>query len=228
MTQSGTLACAASLAAACVAHGELIYSRWSGSGINETLIAIVHEPGEATSRDELPGGLEFEAQAAQRLTFAGSSRHVTQLELKLAGGNGASGIATMGIIARLYDGSGATPGAELWSGSLTAQVSRSIAPGTVVTFAPNVTVPDRVYLAFEVTSVANQQNAYLGLACGNSPPTIGQSDPNFVAEMTGTGEWEPYQPFPTMYFLARVNAIPAPWSGAAFGVLLLARRRTRG
>jgi len=220
--------CAASIAAAGLANGELIYSRWSGTNAPESTIAVIHEPGETTSRDELPNGLEFEAQNAQRLIFAGTSRMVTSLELKFAGFIGLPGFADLGVIVRFYDGSGSSPGAEIWSGVANVAVSRTIAPGTLVTFAPNVLVPDSVFLAFEVTSVANQGTAQLGLACSMSPPTIGQSDPNWAVELTDTGEWSTFRPTPSMYFLARVNAIPAPWSGAMLGVLLLARRRARG
>jgi hypothetical protein len=178
-------------------------------------------PAETASHIEIPGGSENISQAAQRLTLAGTDRFVTRLDMSgWAFGATApgSGPVVADITAYLYADAGGVPSGLLWSGTATGialNPTNSPTPGTVnVSYFPNVTLPNTVFLAFSHSNISNQRG-FMGMTFSSSPGGgIGQAG-QWLFKDTTTGLWNPPPLGSGDSLLARLTAVPAP------GTLLL-------
>jgi len=230
MRSTGILA---SFAACGIAHAEVVYSAWQNINTPVQAIAITSEFGEASSTHELPGGFENESQVAQRITLAGTSRHITTLEVRIGGFRSSpfQQNATLTTTVRFFNVVNGLPGTELWSGTAAdVSVGQWNSPGAILTFQPNTTVPNTFFLSWGFDSIAGQApQAQLGLSSQITNPSIGQADPLWAVQETATGVWsnDPFGPAP-LDFQARINAIPAPGTGAVMLTLVYAVRRRRG
>lgn len=222
----------ATLAACGIAHAEVVYSAWQSTNTPVQALAITSEFGETSSTHEIAGGFEDEAQAAQRITLAGTSRHITTLEVRIGGFRGSpiQQTATLTTTVRFFSVVNGLPGAEIWSGTAAnVVVGQWNSPGAILTFQPNITVPDAIFLSWGFDSIASQASqAQLGLSCQVNNPSIGHADPLWAVQETATGAWsnDPFGPAP-VDFQARINAIPAPGVGAVMLTLLCTARRRR-
>jgi hypothetical protein len=216
--------------AAAPASAEVVFNTMTSGAPTPFVVNLSHDRGETSSTDEEPGGFEHESQSGQHITLAGTSRFVTQIDMRLGGYGGQPTTVSMAMTLRIYGISSGLPGALLWEGTTDLQTfTVSFAP-TVhpVSFFPNVQLPDDVILAVSHTQISGQQLSVVGTIGQGVPGDIGVDSDWFSQDAT-SGIWT-VVPGPTApdHFQTRITAIPAPASGMlGMGLLGVGLRRRR-
>lgn len=223
------------------ARGAVVFQ--SSTGQTSTVM-LSHEwgsPGlaEPASDFENPNGQENFSQVAQRITLGGTDRFATSISMRLAGFRNlnapgpATRTITTDVTMRVYQAAGGLPGAEVWSGTLSA-VSLTVSGGTIgfvpLTFSPNVTLPDTMFVAISHQNISGD-NVIFGAGCvSTGSPSVGSiPSPNrWAVQSTSTGIWtlDAFTPSPVLQLT--INAVPSPGPvGAVAGacIVLGVRRR---
>lgn len=215
------------------AHADIVYDHLTSTTPGG--ISFCNEwnttPRETASNMESPGGQENIAEAAQRLTLAGTARFITQLDASQwafsAQGPG-SGPCIADVTLALYTVNGNIPGSLLWSGTVTGV---SMNPGNTtaavpISFFPNVTVPNVVFLSISHSNIVNQRG-FMGLSWNpNSVGIAGFGGPWADKDST-TGLWTQELPGTDGSMMVRMTAIPAPATLPLLGLGFAMQRRRR-
>lgn len=192
-------------------------------------VAILTDPDENSSWNELPGGpaREFDCRIGDSVTLAGTARYVTGFSVRLGGFFGHNVVATADMELNIYANIGGLPGTLLWTATQTGVVLPTNNTVVDVNFAPNITVPDSLIFTIGFPNVVNPDQRTMGLACYQSV-FVGSSGSDLVLQDTATGVWRNQMygtPFQNVQ--AKITAVPAPASLIALGAPLLVAGRRR-
>lgn len=214
--------CAASIvvSAICIdlahAQSQLVYSRPPTTP--GAAVVLVHEsPFETSSSHEDPRGAENFSQLAQLITLSGTSRYLTNLETYVTRFRNPSNISiTTDATIRLYsaDGPGinALPSSLLWEGTK-RDLSLPLFGHVPLTFTPNITVPDRIFIAISHDNIrlSSFGQVTFGASCTLAPPQVGSARTHMRVQNTSTLAWslDPFGDTQRFYMDARLTAVPS-------------------
>jgi hypothetical protein len=219
----------AGLVAASSASAEVVYNAMTAGNPNPFWVNFTHDRGESSSTDEQPGGSENDSQTGQHVTLGGTSRFVTQIDMRIGGyGTPPFDLVSMAMTLRIYGLSSGMPGSLLWEGTSAVQTFSVTFTGNSVpvSFSPNVQLPDNVVLAVSHSQISGQLTSFVGTVGQGTPGDVGVDDPGWFMQDTTTGAWRVLA-VANDHIQARITAVPAPATVglALVGVGLWRRRR---
>ena len=139
---------------------------------------------EPSARSEVAGGGENEGRVGAAITFAGTNRLVSGIQLTgtcFAGENGAD------LVLSIHTDDGGAPGALIWSG--TRHMAVHAFSSTSVVFAPNVLVPDTVFYTLTYDAFTAPDRNF-GAYMSRSGTTVGSAGQLMSQDSTSL-EWTP-------------------------------------
>ncbi len=228
------LCLAATLSLPAASHATIVFDSFTAPS-STRVVVLSHDANESSSTHELPGGFESESQSGHAITLAGTDRHITQIEAKMAALRISfvnSGSVSFATTLRIYSLNAGVPSSLLWEGTtdvLTLNFNSSGYVEAPIVFTPNMVLPDSFAVAFSHSSISPTTDWLPGTAAKSGFPTLGSSSPNWFFQDTASGVWDFYPNSVEQSLQLRITAIPAP-SAMLLSLALLAgahRRRAR-
>jgi hypothetical protein len=209
------------------AGADIVYQNYSPTSPG---VFIVSDPDEMDSTVELPGPVtarEFDSRIGDDITLTGTSRFVTQFDVRVWAISGLSvppGWHT-DVQLTLYQNVGGLPGTALWTGTA-LNVSQPALSFVEVRFTPNITVSNSLIFAMAFSNTV--PGAAFGPTSSASSPSIGTSALGALAQDTASQQWRIVDYGSNFRGVqARVTAVPTPGTLAVFVVACLSTRRQR-
>ena len=139
---------------------------------------------EPSSTTEYAGGFETEGRVGASITFGGSARYLTTVEVLCTS---FFGYTNAQITLALYADAGGQPGALIWSGA--QQVLTGVQGASNAVFTPDRVVPDAIFYAITYTNIA-LPNRDFGVYVTQAAPTAGSAG-QLMTQDSVTLAWAP-------------------------------------